>query len=92
MTLVVLSHGTGRPLVQGHSPTPKGEVWDHELRVGAPVSVSATTLQTSEVSVKKGQDVRPAPECPGLPQLSPQPGTKAWLREVSGLQGVERGL
>ncbi|XP_017900288.1 PREDICTED: scavenger receptor class F member 2 [Capra hircus] len=50
------------------------------------------TLQTSEVSVKKGQDVRPAPECPGLPQLSPQPGTKAWLREVSGLQGVERGL
>lgn len=54
--------------------------------------MSATTLQTSEVSVKKGQDVRPAPECPGLPQLSPQPGTKAWLREVSGLQGVERGL
>ena len=50
LTLVVLSHGTGRPLLQGHPLSPKGEVWDHELGMGTPVSVSATTLQARVTS------------------------------------------
>lgn len=101
LTLVVLSHGTGRPLCQGHSLPPKGEVWDHELGMGTPVSVSATTLQ-ARVTVPtdlggfcEGEGLRrlPRPRVSGpAAAVSPARHQGLALREASDPQGMKEGL
>ena len=61
LTLVVPSRGTGQPLLQGHPPTPKGEVRGTKLGVGTPFlslpppyRPGSQSQQNPEVPTKKG--------------------------------------